>query len=57
MSKGALRVHTHTLNRCEIWRGYVSYVFGSDQVFDGCNLMWSPEAVSDATGWTFNRRN
>lgn len=38
-----------TLNQCEIWQGYVSYVFGLNQVLDGCYLVWPPEDVSDAT--------
>lgn len=41
-----------TLNQFEIGQGYVSYVFGLNQVFDGCNLVRPPEAVSDATWWT-----
>lgn len=49
---GTKQVQKHTLNQCEIWQGYVSYVFGRDQVFDGCDLVWPPEAVPDATWWT-----
>lgn len=37
------------LNQCEIWQGYVSCVFGLNQVHDGFYLVWPPEDVSDAT--------